>query len=169
MELLWERMLAFYLELMMLIVPDEKRGVRQPAACEGLRRLYGAAVHRPCPRGRFSACGVGFRVGAASAGNRRRSVADTNHRRRRALQSGRQEKTQKVRALREKLYRFFMGRNGPDALGQATSFVCVALILINLFVRSYVLYVLELLLMVVWCFRMLSRNLTRRRQRTRAI
>jgi len=71
-----------------------------------------------------------------------------------------------VRALREKLYRFFMGRNGPDALGQATSFVCVALILINLFVRSYVLYVLELLLMVVWCFRMLSRNLT---QRTRAI
>ena len=65
--------------------------------------------------------------------------------------------------MREKLYRFFMGRNGPDALGQATSFVCVALILINLFVRSYVLYVLELLLMVVWCFRMLSRNLTRRR------
>ena len=44
--------------------------------------------------------------------------------------------------MREKLYRFFMGRNGPDALGQATSFVCVALILINLFVRSYVLYVL---------------------------
>ena len=38
MELLWERMLAFYLELMMLIVPDEKRGVRQRrlAVCTAL-------------------------------------------------------------------------------------------------------------------------------------
>ncbi len=35
MELLWERMLAFYLELMMLIVPDEKRGVRQRRLAKG--------------------------------------------------------------------------------------------------------------------------------------
>ena len=30
--------------------------------------------------------------------------------------------------MREKLIRFFSGRNGPDALGQATAFVCVALL-----------------------------------------
>jgi len=65
--------------------------------------------------------------------------------------------------LREKLFRFFSGRNGPDALGQATSFVCVALILLNLFVGSYVLYALELLLMAVWVFRLFSRNTARRR------
>ena len=35
MELLWERMLAFYLGLMMLIVPDEKRGVRQRRLAKG--------------------------------------------------------------------------------------------------------------------------------------
>ena len=65
--------------------------------------------------------------------------------------------------MREKLFRFFSGRNGPDALGQATSFVCVALILLNLFVGSYVLYALELLLMAVWIFRLFSRNTARRR------
>lgn len=63
-------------------------------------------------------------------------------------------KKSRVRVLREKLFRFFSGRNGPDALGQATSFVCVALILLNLFVGSYVLYALELLLMAVWIFRL---------------
>ena len=68
-----------------------------------------------------------------------------------------------MRVLREKLFRVFSGRNGPDALGQATSFVCVALILLNLFVGSYVLYALELLLMAVWIFRLFSRNTARRR------
>lgn len=72
-------------------------------------------------------------------------------------------KKSRVRVLREKLFRFFSGRNGPDALGQATSFVCVALILLNLFVGSYVLYALELLLMAVWIFRLFSRNTARRR------
>ncbi|MFR5865436.1 MAG: hypothetical protein ACLUFV_09940 [Acutalibacteraceae bacterium] len=70
--------------------------------------------------------------------------------------------------MREKLFRFFSGRNGPDALGQATSFVCVALILLNLFVGSYVLYALELLLMAVWVFAC-SRAIRRAARKTPAI
>lgn len=45
----------------------------------------------------------------------------------------------------------------------------MALILLNLFVGSYVLYALELLLMAVWIFRLFSRNTARRRAENAAI
>lgn len=66
-------------------------------------------------------------------------------------------------SFRQKLYGFLQGRNGPDALSHAMAFMCVALVIVNFFVASVVIYCIELALMLLWIFRIFSRNLARRR------
>lgn len=69
-----------------------------------------------------------------------------------------------VVSMKEKFYRFMQGRNGPDQLSRFVCLAALVLILLNVFVRSSVLWVLGLALLVYAYFRMFSRNVYRRRE-----
>ena len=56
------------------------------------------------------------------------------------------------------LMRFMAGRYGVDALSRAFPWLYLTLFILNLFLRSWILMLLELLVLAVWLFRMLSRN-----------
>ncbi len=58
---------------------------------------------------------------------------------------------------------FMGGRYGVDRLGQVLLWVCIALALINVFVKSPVLYFLQMALLVWAVFRMMSRSRVKRR------
>lgn len=55
------------------------------------------------------------------------------------------------------------GRNGVDQLSRFLSYVALALIVVNLFVRSALLWALGVAALVWAYFRMFSKNLSRRR------
>ena len=66
-----------------------------------------------------------------------------------------------------RLSSFLAGRNGPDALSKATSFLACLLLIVSMFVPllpGQVLLMLALVFLVVSYFRMLSRNLDARRR-----
>lgn len=69
--------------------------------------------------------------------------------------------------FRDKLIRFFYGRNGNDALNQLLFWLYFALLLLNIFIGSIVLWVVELLLIALYLFRALSKNLYRRQAENR--
>ena len=66
--------------------------------------------------------------------------------------------------LKEKFYRFMAGRYGGDQFSRFLSFVALALILVNLFVRSGVLWVLGIAVLVFIYVRMFSKNYEKRRK-----
>ncbi|MCC8076960.1 MAG: hypothetical protein LUC21_06580 [Oscillospiraceae bacterium] len=66
--------------------------------------------------------------------------------------------------MREKFYRFMIGRNGADQLSRFLTYVALALIVLNLFVGSTVLWLLGLAALVWAYFRMFSKNVARRRE-----
>ncbi len=66
--------------------------------------------------------------------------------------------------MREKFYRFMIGRNGADQLSRFLTYVALALIILNLFVGSTVLWLLGLAALVWAYFRMFSKNVARRRE-----
>ena len=79
------------------------------------------------------------------------------------------------RTLRERLYQFMIGRNGPDALGNALMILYLVLFVANLITAylvkppyvtyvTYGFYLLECALIVYSVFRMFSRNLYARRR-----
>ena len=61
-------------------------------------------------------------------------------------------------ALQEKSRQFMAGRYGTDRLNRFLTGVWLVLIVLNLFVRSRVLYIGELLVLLLLYMRMLSRN-----------
>ena len=67
---------------------------------------------------------------------------------------------------REKLYRFFYGRYGLDNLGKAMMLLYVVIAILNaiigLLTSQYVLYILQLIILLIIFFRMLSRNISQR-------
>ncbi|MBQ5566754.1 MAG: hypothetical protein IIT35_02665, partial [Oscillospiraceae bacterium] len=69
--------------------------------------------------------------------------------------------------FRDAMIRFMYGRNGVDQLVWATIIVEITLSLISAFVRNAVVYrvlhVISLVLLVLAIYRMLSRDLPRRR------
>ncbi|MBQ7646291.1 MAG: hypothetical protein IJS94_03380, partial [Clostridia bacterium] len=65
-------------------------------------------------------------------------------------------------SLREKLQRFFFGRYGNDQLNNALLAVYAALALINIIKPSYAVTVLQIIPLVVFFVRMLSRNIYKR-------
>lgn len=69
-----------------------------------------------------------------------------------------------VMNLKEKLYRFMAGRYGADQLSRFLSIAALVLIIVNLFARSLLLWLLGLLLLVFAYVRMLSKNHEKRRQ-----
>lgn len=70
--------------------------------------------------------------------------------------------------FRQKLARFFYGRNGVDALYYFNFAVFLTVAIVRVFTRSIVvaivLYIVEALLIFILVFRMLSRNLAKRRR-----
>ena len=69
--------------------------------------------------------------------------------------------------FRDKLIRFMYGRNGNDPLNQALFWVYFVLLLLNIFLRSIVLWIIELILVALYLFRFLSRNIYRRQNENR--
>lgn len=68
--------------------------------------------------------------------------------------------------MREKLYRFMQGRNGMDELARAESVAVLVVLLLGLFIRIPIVYLLlwflGIGLMVHMYFRVFSRNLIKR-------
>lgn len=68
----------------------------------------------------------------------------------------------------DKLIRFMYGRNGNDKLNSVLFWVYFALLIINILLKSVVLWIIELILVAVYLFRFLSRNIYRRQKENRA-
>ncbi|MGI6007606.1 MAG: hypothetical protein ACOX8E_08975 [Ruminococcus sp.] len=64
--------------------------------------------------------------------------------------------------MREKFRRFMMGRYGVDDLGKVTLYVSLALLILSLFLRYNILYILAIVLLAVCYFRMFSKNYSKR-------
>lgn len=62
----------------------------------------------------------------------------------------------------QRLAQFFAGRYGLDALGKCLLVVYFVLVVVNSFVGFWPLLLLELALMVLWLWRVLSRNIPAR-------
>lgn len=65
--------------------------------------------------------------------------------------------------FREKLYKFMMGRYGADILNKDILWLTIILVLANLFIRSAIIYILIYALFFISIFRMLSKNVVKRR------
>lgn len=60
------------------------------------------------------------------------------------------------------IMRFMNGRYGNDSLGREVFAVYFILFIVNLFVRSWIIYLFELLAVALYAFRFLSRNTAKR-------
>lgn len=69
-----------------------------------------------------------------------------------------------MRNLREKFARFMVGRYGSDELNRFLAMLTLVLIVINLFLRTNALFVLELICLILFYLRMFSRNINGRFQ-----
>ena len=68
----------------------------------------------------------------------------------------------------DKVIRFMYGRNGNDRLNGAIFWVYCALLIVGLFLKSRILWVIELLVVALYLFRFFSRNIYRRQKENRA-
>lgn len=69
--------------------------------------------------------------------------------------------------LRESFARFMVGRYGPDQLYNFLLAVYVALLVLNLFINSFALMLLESAVLVYMLFRVFSRNIYKRQEENR--
>ena len=67
-----------------------------------------------------------------------------------------------LQRIREKFMRFMQGRNGVDQLGKTLNTVTLVLLIISMFTRWTILYVIALVLMVYTYFRIFSKNIPKR-------
>ena len=65
--------------------------------------------------------------------------------------------------FRDKLARFMWGRNGFDSFSSAVLWACVILSVVNLFLGSFIIWILEYLLLGYCIFRVFSKNTYKRR------
>ena len=70
----------------------------------------------------------------------------------------------KGRSFIERIAIFMYGRNGADALGNACFILYLVLFLINLFVRSFIISAIQILILAYVFFRMMSRKVYKRRK-----
>ncbi len=68
----------------------------------------------------------------------------------------------------ERFRRFWFGRNGADQLYQLMMWVSLVLLLVNLFLGSLLLSLLELVILGLATYRLLSRNIYRRQLENQA-
>lgn len=66
--------------------------------------------------------------------------------------------------FRERIARFMAGRYGPDALYTFTLWVCVGLVVVNLFLELWVISIIEIALFAWSIFRLMSRNIYKRQK-----
>lgn len=65
--------------------------------------------------------------------------------------------------FKEKFYRFMAGRYGTDILNKDILWLTIILVLVNLFVRSAIIYIIIYALFFLSLFRMFSKNVVKRR------
>ena len=65
-------------------------------------------------------------------------------------------------SFRERLFRFFSGRNGSDALGRTALIASLVIDIVSLFLHSLILYFVAMVLLGYSFFRMFSRNVYKR-------
>ena len=71
-------------------------------------------------------------------------------------------------SFRERMARFWIGRNGPDRLYHFLVLLSLALMIVNFFVGSWILYLLEIVFLSAAFFRLFSKNLYRRQRENQA-
>ena len=71
-------------------------------------------------------------------------------------------------SVRERIARFMAGRNGADRFYHFLIALCFVIIVINVFVNSVILSVLELSVLIYATFRVLSKNIYKRQAENRA-
>lgn len=69
--------------------------------------------------------------------------------------------------FREKLIRFMYGRNGFDKLCLGMLWTTVILSFVNIFFRSFIIWILEYALIFLCVFRVLSKNIYKRQRENR--
>ena len=67
-----------------------------------------------------------------------------------------------LQRIREKFMRFMQGRNGVDQLGKTLNTVTLVLLLISMFTRWTIVYIVAMALMVYTYFRIFSKNIPKR-------
>ena len=67
-----------------------------------------------------------------------------------------------LQRMREKFMRFMQGRNGVDQLGKTLNTVTLVLLLVSMFTRWSILYIIAMVLMVYTYFRIFSKNIPKR-------
>ena len=67
-----------------------------------------------------------------------------------------------MNSFKDKMARFMYGRYGMDQLSRNLSLICLVLLIITMFVRNNVIYVIALVGIVYTYFRVFSRNISRR-------
>ena len=70
-------------------------------------------------------------------------------------------------SFRERIAAFMMGRNGADQLYHFLIVVCCVIIIVNVFVNSLILSLLEIGLFIYAIFRSMSRNVYKRQEENR--
>lgn len=66
--------------------------------------------------------------------------------------------------IREKIYRFMIGRNGPDELNRFILIFGLVLAILNIFFRYFAIYIAEYLVLIIFIFRFVSKNVYKRRE-----
>ena len=69
--------------------------------------------------------------------------------------------------LKTAFLRFMTGRYGPDAFYKFLLYVYIALIIINIFIGSAILYYLSLFVLIYMLFRFFSKNIYKRQEENR--
>ena len=67
-----------------------------------------------------------------------------------------------MNSFKDKMARFMYGRYGMDQLSRNLSLICLVLLIITMFVRTNVIYMIALVGIVYTYFRVFSRNISRR-------
>lgn len=67
-----------------------------------------------------------------------------------------------MNSFKDKMARFMYGRYGMDQLSRNLSLICLVLLLVTMFVRNNVIYMIALVGIVYTYFRVFSRNISRR-------
>ena len=67
-----------------------------------------------------------------------------------------------INSFKDKMARFMYGRYGMDQLSRNLSLICLVLLIVTMFVRNNVIYMIALVGIVYTYFRVFSRNISRR-------
>ena len=67
-----------------------------------------------------------------------------------------------MNSFKDKMARFMYGRYGMDQLSRNLSLICLVLLIVTMFVRNNVIYMIALVGIVYTYYRVFSRNISRR-------